>query len=190
MPGEAQKIERLMEVFSQRYCYCNPNVVRYRTWCFFTTSPSRYVSWLIPGTTCSSVNNWLIGKFLKKICRNSIWIHFCLTKFDQFDAAAVPDLIFFFFNIWRKFLAYVDETLCSWHARDTFPLKLYRLKLSLNFKLIHAVCSWGVPKFEFVMFSFLVVISCVSWWCFLLGPGQFIRYIRLILHLSLINKVQ
>lgn len=27
MPGEAQKIERLMEVFSQRYCMCNPEVV-------------------------------------------------------------------------------------------------------------------------------------------------------------------
>ncbi|XP_034934125.1 IQ motif and SEC7 domain-containing protein 1 isoform X3 [Chelonus insularis] len=27
MPGEAQKIERLMEVFSQRYCQCNPNVI-------------------------------------------------------------------------------------------------------------------------------------------------------------------
>ncbi|XP_023320558.1 IQ motif and SEC7 domain-containing protein 1 [Eurytemora carolleeae] len=26
MPGEAQKIERLMEVFSQRYCTCNPNI--------------------------------------------------------------------------------------------------------------------------------------------------------------------
>ena len=28
MPGEAQKIERLMEVFSQRYCNCNPGVLR------------------------------------------------------------------------------------------------------------------------------------------------------------------
>ncbi|KAK2724301.1 IQ motif and SEC7 domain-containing protein 1-like isoform X3 [Artemia franciscana] len=27
MPGEAQKIERLMEVFGQKYCYCNPDVV-------------------------------------------------------------------------------------------------------------------------------------------------------------------
>ncbi|XP_015510178.1 IQ motif and SEC7 domain-containing protein 1 isoform X2 [Neodiprion lecontei] len=27
MPGEAQKIERLMEVYSQRYCQCNPDVV-------------------------------------------------------------------------------------------------------------------------------------------------------------------
>lgn len=27
MPGEAQKIERLMEVFSQRYCQCNVDVV-------------------------------------------------------------------------------------------------------------------------------------------------------------------
>ena len=27
MPGEAQKIERLMEVFSSRYCQCNPDVV-------------------------------------------------------------------------------------------------------------------------------------------------------------------
>ncbi|XP_015608473.1 IQ motif and SEC7 domain-containing protein 2 isoform X3 [Cephus cinctus] len=27
MPGEAQKIERLMEIFSQRYCQCNPDVV-------------------------------------------------------------------------------------------------------------------------------------------------------------------
>jgi len=27
MPGEAQKIERLMEVFSQRYCNCNPGVL-------------------------------------------------------------------------------------------------------------------------------------------------------------------
>lgn len=27
MPGEAQKIERLMEVFSQRYCQCNPDIV-------------------------------------------------------------------------------------------------------------------------------------------------------------------
>merc|ERR1712142_335755 len=27
MPGEAQKIERLMEVFSQRYCVCNPSIV-------------------------------------------------------------------------------------------------------------------------------------------------------------------
>jgi len=27
MPGEAQKIERLMEVFSQRYCQCNHDVV-------------------------------------------------------------------------------------------------------------------------------------------------------------------
>lgn len=26
MPGEAQKIERLMEVFGQRYCQCNPQV--------------------------------------------------------------------------------------------------------------------------------------------------------------------
>lgn len=26
MPGEAQKIERLMEVFSQRYCVCNPDI--------------------------------------------------------------------------------------------------------------------------------------------------------------------
>jgi IQ motif/SEC7 domain-containing protein len=26
MPGEAQKIERLMEIFSQRYCTCNPNI--------------------------------------------------------------------------------------------------------------------------------------------------------------------
>ena len=28
MPGEAQKIERLMEVFSRRYCGCNPDVAR------------------------------------------------------------------------------------------------------------------------------------------------------------------
>ena len=28
MPGEAQKIERLMEVFSRRYCACNPEVAR------------------------------------------------------------------------------------------------------------------------------------------------------------------
>lgn len=27
MPGEAQKIERLMEVFSHRYCVCNPDIV-------------------------------------------------------------------------------------------------------------------------------------------------------------------
>lgn len=27
MPGEAQKIERLMEVFSQRYCHCNVDIV-------------------------------------------------------------------------------------------------------------------------------------------------------------------
>lgn len=27
MPGEAQKIERLMEVFSHRYCRCNRDVV-------------------------------------------------------------------------------------------------------------------------------------------------------------------
>lgn len=27
MPGEAQKIERLMEIFSQRYCQCNSDVV-------------------------------------------------------------------------------------------------------------------------------------------------------------------
>ena len=27
MPGEAQKIERLMEIFSARYCQCNPDVV-------------------------------------------------------------------------------------------------------------------------------------------------------------------
>ncbi|XP_037909142.1 IQ motif and SEC7 domain-containing protein 1 isoform X2 [Hermetia illucens] len=27
MPGEAQKIERLMEVFSQRYCHCNSDIV-------------------------------------------------------------------------------------------------------------------------------------------------------------------
>lgn len=27
MPGEAQKIERLMEVFSQRYCQCNSDVI-------------------------------------------------------------------------------------------------------------------------------------------------------------------
>lgn len=27
MPGEAQKIERLMEVFSQRYCQCNLDIV-------------------------------------------------------------------------------------------------------------------------------------------------------------------
>lgn len=27
MPGEAQKIERLMEIFSQRYCHCNTDVV-------------------------------------------------------------------------------------------------------------------------------------------------------------------
>lgn len=27
MPGEAQKIERLMEVFSQRYCVCNPDII-------------------------------------------------------------------------------------------------------------------------------------------------------------------
>ena len=26
MPGEAQKIERLMEVFSHRYCVCNPDL--------------------------------------------------------------------------------------------------------------------------------------------------------------------
>lgn len=28
MPGEAQKIERLMEVFSHRYCASNPEVAR------------------------------------------------------------------------------------------------------------------------------------------------------------------
>lgn len=27
MPGEAQKIERLMEIFSQRYCQCNSDVI-------------------------------------------------------------------------------------------------------------------------------------------------------------------
>lgn len=27
MPGEAQKIERLMEVFSSRYCQCNPDMI-------------------------------------------------------------------------------------------------------------------------------------------------------------------
>lgn len=27
MPGEAQKIERLMEVFSQRYCQCNLDII-------------------------------------------------------------------------------------------------------------------------------------------------------------------
>lgn len=41
MPGEAQKIERLMEIFSQRYCQCNSDVVaRLRSsdtvsYCFF-----------------------------------------------------------------------------------------------------------------------------------------------------------
>ncbi|KAJ8302125.1 hypothetical protein KUTeg_021112 [Tegillarca granosa] len=28
MPGEAQKIERLMEAFAQRYCYCNPDQIK------------------------------------------------------------------------------------------------------------------------------------------------------------------
>lgn len=28
MPGEAQKIERLVEVFSRRYCLCNPDLVQ------------------------------------------------------------------------------------------------------------------------------------------------------------------
>ena len=28
MPGEAQKIERLMEVFGQRYCQCNPQMLQ------------------------------------------------------------------------------------------------------------------------------------------------------------------
>lgn len=28
MPGEAQKIERLMEVFGQRYCQCNPQTLQ------------------------------------------------------------------------------------------------------------------------------------------------------------------
>jgi IQ motif and SEC7 domain-containing protein len=28
MPGEAQKIERLVEVFSRRYCMCNPDLVQ------------------------------------------------------------------------------------------------------------------------------------------------------------------
>ena len=28
MPGEAQKIERLMEVFGQRYCQCNPAMLQ------------------------------------------------------------------------------------------------------------------------------------------------------------------
>jgi IQ motif/SEC7 domain-containing protein len=27
MPGEAQKVERLVEVFSQRYCHCNRDMV-------------------------------------------------------------------------------------------------------------------------------------------------------------------
>lgn len=27
MPGEAQKIERLMQVFAQRYCQCNRDIV-------------------------------------------------------------------------------------------------------------------------------------------------------------------
>lgn len=27
MPGEAQKIERIIEVFSHRYCYCNRDIV-------------------------------------------------------------------------------------------------------------------------------------------------------------------
>jgi len=27
MPGEAQKIEKIIEVFSHRYCYCNRDVV-------------------------------------------------------------------------------------------------------------------------------------------------------------------
>jgi cytohesin len=26
LPGEAQKIDRMMDAFSQRYCDCNPNV--------------------------------------------------------------------------------------------------------------------------------------------------------------------
>lgn len=26
MPGEAQKIDRMMEAFAQRYCHCNPGV--------------------------------------------------------------------------------------------------------------------------------------------------------------------
>lgn len=28
LPGEAQKIERLVEVFSRRYCLCNPDLVQ------------------------------------------------------------------------------------------------------------------------------------------------------------------
>lgn len=26
LPGEAQKIDRMMEAFAQRYCHCNPGV--------------------------------------------------------------------------------------------------------------------------------------------------------------------
>jgi Sec7-like guanine-nucleotide exchange factor len=30
LPGEAQKIDRLMEAFSGRYCVCNPGGAEYR----------------------------------------------------------------------------------------------------------------------------------------------------------------
>uniref|UniRef100_A0A1X7V694 SEC7 domain-containing protein n=1 Tax=Amphimedon queenslandica TaxID=400682 RepID=A0A1X7V694_AMPQE len=34
LPGEAQKIDRMMELFAQRYCYCNPDVFKNPDSCY------------------------------------------------------------------------------------------------------------------------------------------------------------
>jgi len=35
LPGEAQKIDRMMECFAQRYCECNPGVFNSTGYIFF-----------------------------------------------------------------------------------------------------------------------------------------------------------
>lgn len=47
LPGEAQKIDRMMEAFAQRYCQCNPGV-------FQSTGMYVWESWI----TCIAVNFW------------------------------------------------------------------------------------------------------------------------------------
>ena len=37
LPGEAQKIDRLMEKFASRYCGCNPNQVMHTVYCTLHT---------------------------------------------------------------------------------------------------------------------------------------------------------
>lgn len=74
MPGEAQKIERLMQAFSQRYAKCNPEVISK------LKSPET-VSWATaPLTVKTTLTSFIPFRFSFWRLRSSCSIQICILK--------------------------------------------------------------------------------------------------------------